>query len=131
MRKNYYKLNLEGSTFWQRNNDGTFTKRVFNIKDNKELNNIYLIKINDSEYEEYLSKLKMKILNNTLVYPLGVDIDLTKLTPSNSMEVLESFNAIKLANANVEYYNTILDLLEHSHYCEQVTRKKEDIQKIL
>ena len=131
MRKNYYKLNREGSTFWQRNNDGTFTKRVFNTKDNKELNNIYLIKINDSEYEEYLSKLRMKILNNTLVYPLGVDIDLSKLTPSNSMEVLESFNAIKLANANVEYYNTIIDLLEHSHYCEQVTRKKEENDKIL
>ncbi len=127
MKRNYYKLNLEGSVFWQSNVDGTLTKKHFTKRENNDLNNIYFRKIDETTYEERLSNFRLQIVNNEVVYPKGIIVDLSLFTPATSSEVLESFNRLKHANLNVEYFKIITDLLQYSHYCEMVEDKKEKI----
>lgn len=127
MKRKYYKLNLEGSTFWQSNSDGTLTKKNFVKRENDELNIIYFRQIDENTYEENLSKFKLIIEDNNVVYPNGVTIDFNNFTPCTSSEILESFNNLKHANLNVEYFRIITDLLQYSHYCEMVEDKKERI----
>lgn len=131
MNRNYYRLNLEGSIFWQREKDGTYSKRSYDKKGLEELNNIYFSKINEDVYEEKLSKNMLIVDKDKLLFPSGVSIDISKLTPCSVSEVLESFNIITRNHLNTEYYQTILDFLEYSHYYEVYSKKEEEIGKIL
>lgn len=127
MKKNYYKLNLEGSAFWQSNSDGTLTKRYFVKREHDDLNNIYFRQIDENTYEENLSKYRLQIKDNRVLYPEGVIIAFNNFTPCTSSEILESFNRLKYANLSEEYFKIITDLLQYSHFCELVEDKKEKI----
>ena len=126
MKKMYYKLNLEGSAFWQEEN-GIFTKKPFVTKDFDYLNNVYFNRIDDNIYMERLTGVRLILDKDKLVEPYGIEIDLSKFTPCNRSEVLESFNALKHNNLNKEYFKILEDLLINSEYCELL--RDEDIIK--
>lgn len=131
MKRNYYKLNLNGSCFWQ-SEDCVYTQKEFSNSD-ELLNTIYFRKISNNEYEEILTKEKIVIdpnNQNKLLYPKGVIIDVNKLTPADSEELIIRFDQIKKHNLNKSYMKVLIEFLRISHYCELAKEKKDNDQEM-
>lgn len=127
MKREYYKINLNGSSFW-RSKDCIYTKREY-VSENELLDDVFFKKVSDDTYEEIYTNNKIIIDKNnpsSFVYPKGVLIDTSKLTKSSASEVVERFDKIKKANLNKTYMRILTELLQNSHYCELASEKKEE-----
>lgn len=125
MKKNYYKLNLKGSYFWQ-SKDCIYTKRDYESI-NPLLDDVYFRKLNDNTYSEVTTNECIVLdqnSNTNFIYPRGVIIDTSKLTPVTSEEVLDRYNQIKHNNLNKQYVKLLTEFLVNSHYCEIASEKK-------
>ena len=117
MKRKYYKLNLEDTIYYR----GEFN----------ELNHIYFNKISDNEYEERLSNIKVFVNGDKVYLPTGIIFDISKFTPTSSIEVLTSFDTLKKNNLNREYYQIILNLLQNIPYIEEEKNNSDEMKKIL
>ncbi len=127
MKRNYYRLDMNGVIYWQSDNEGRFIHDRFEHRDVEELNYLYFNQINKNTYQEKLTGQVIKIIGNEIVHPLGVVIPLSNFTPCKSDEILESFDRLKKSNSLVEYNRIIKDLLVNSHYCELAKNKREGL----
>lgn len=129
MKKNYYKLNLNGSYFWQAK-DCIYTKRDY-VSENSLLDDIFFKKLDDCTYQEVTTNHKLIFdSNGNLITPRGVIINSSSLTPVTSEYLIERYNRIKHSNLNRRYTKLILNLLRDSHYCELAKDKKESNKKL-
>ena len=103
--RRYLKLNLVGSSFWQLNNDNTYTKR--NYESHEELlNNVFVEELPNGIFKEITTGdiLIIKSENDTLVvdYPRGVEVPMSNITKSqvklskNDCTILYSLQIKKL-----------------------------------
>ena len=129
MKKNYYKLNLKGSYFWQAD-DCIYTKRDY-VSENSLLDDIFFKKLDDFTFQEVTTNYKLVFdSNGKLISPRGVIINSSSLTPVTGECLIERYNRIKHSNLNRRYTKLILNLLRDSHYCELALDKKEEDKKL-
>ena len=126
--RRYLKLNLVGSSFWQLNNDNTYTKR--NYESHEELlNNVFFEELPNGIFKEITTGdiLIIKSENDTLVvdYPRGVEVPMSNITKSNSLEIKLYLSRIRGAKLENEYKNILEELLVKSQQCELVCDKKK------
>lgn len=131
---NIFKLNLEGSMFWQSkivNHKKIYEQVEYDCKDMSELNYIFLRQLTDGVYAEIFTNKVIKITKDnrySFSYPRGVLIDTQKLIPSSYQESLTAVKKIRGNKLEQEYLETINDLLVNSNYCEYAKDKKNAIK---
>ncbi len=121
MKKEYYKLNLEGSFFPQIKNE-EYELSPYVKREEECLNVIYFTKISKYVYEERLTNKRIIIYDGKVVYPNDIVINSNNLDLSNVDEIMENFNELKNKDLLVEYNKIINDFLHNSHF---ENRKKE------
>lgn len=126
--RRYLKLNLVGSSFWQLNNDNTYTKRNYESRE-EVLNNVFFEELPNGIFKEITTGdiLIIKSENDTLVvdYPRGVEVPMSNITKSNSLEIKLYLSRIRDAKLENEYKNILEELLVKSQQCELVCDKKK------
>lgn len=126
----YYKVNLDGSFFWQSNPEKrTFSQKFFQLKDSEELNNIYLEKMNENTFKELYTGKKIlvdfKESKHKFVSPRGVYINLEGLSKCDKSDILTEFKKIKEKKLTYKYIKILTDLCINSELCERAKERKK------
>ena len=130
MKDEYYKLDINGSIFWQSDN-GIFTQKEFKTSI-KELGTIYIRKIAFSVYKEEITGKAVILDPNSkthFIQPMGVIVDVEKLESCSLADELHSYEDLRKKGLSKKYLKILEDFLVNSDLCEKVKIKKEETIK--
>ncbi len=131
--RQYLKLNLVGSNFWQTDKDNSYIKKNYESKD-ELLDNIFFEVLPSGIFKEVTTgnALIVKSDDNACIdYPRGVEVSMSNFMKSNSLEIKSTLLKIKDAKLEIEYRTILDELLVKSQQCELVCDKKKSKEKEL
>ena len=106
------------------------------MKNNPELNYLYLKKIDNNLYMEIFTRKLIKVdpsQEHNIEYPKGVVINTKNITECNHCDIKLAFLRMKKKNIFEEYVGTLKDIFVNSNLCELAVAKKEkkNIRKMI
>ncbi len=131
--RQYLKLNLVGSNFWQTDKDNSYVKKNYESKD-ELLDNIFFEVLPSGIFKEVTTGNALIVKNDDnayIDYPRGVEVPMSNFIKSNSLEIKSNLLKIKDAKLEIEYRTILDELLVKSQQCELVCDKKKLKEKEL